>query len=787
MEGLKSPTKVVEVSIASAQTEPDGEHARIVLPIAAPVYDLTFDCLELPSGEADVAQMFWTWPADWLRFDFRNLPLKEITKKAMNKLVHWSQLLAAMPGTAQPEVHLYTDGSYQPKTGRSGYGIAVLLKYANLLAIFGVVGGQILGAESGHWTFDAAPPLQAELVALTGALLWLGQSMTFFRAASATVHFDCQAAGYAADGSWNPCNAYSSKLHGLELLVRGRAQNKLRLKYVRAHHSNEWNEMADVIAKCGANGCWNLPAIPDANCLAFLTHDYSWAAAAEYGQRHKAWPDGPPGSLAISETKDSRPSPLSPTDLVPLSCTEKAYDEVFYEAKALSVNLQGLGGKSKYIEEQLDWRSCQLGFLQETKELGGTCHSSCYLRLGTNADRHWGVAIWIHRRLGALTISGRPFLVEEPDVEIIVKHKRLLIVRIQRAGVTLLLLSGHCPHAGRQQERLEFLQLLEQGLVQHANATIVVGGIDANARLPCDVAGTTGGLEFDDPDESGRMLVAILARCKLWVPSTFVELHNGPDATYRHPSGSLHRIDYLLLGGRAVAQQLWSRVADDFDTANHNDDHWAVELHVGGTVNATTRVERFSDPGSTVKKCWHLKGERLYDEPWNAMCRRNGMFPVDEHCKQFQNYLVAVLNEHFQPESRGPRASYIPAEVWEWRTRKLALKKTVGYRRPFWKEQLRAALQRWMGQEDVGYQQWVRKQGILYQLSATAIVCVTRAIKSAIAEAKSKFFNTIVGQGPTSTCQLLRTAKRYGVGGKQGVKAKPRVTSVVGPRWAPSF
>ena len=720
-EVTKSPTKVVQVSISSELTEPDGEPAQIVLPIAAPVYDLTFDHLELPSGEVDVAQMFWTWPVDWLSFDFQNLPFKEITKKAMNKLVHWSQLMAALPGTEQPEVHLYTDGSYLPKKARSGYGIAVLLKYANLLAIFGVVGGQILGADTGHWTFDAAPPLQAELVALTGALLWLGQSMTFLRTASATVHFDCQAASYAADGSWNPCNAYSSKLHGLELLVRGRAQNKLRLEYVRAHHNNEWNEMADVIAKCGADGGWNLPTIPDANCLAFLTHDYSWAAAEEYGHRHKAWPDGAPGSLAISEVKDNRPSPLSPTDLIPLSYTEKAYDEVFYEAKALSVNLQGLGGKSKYIEEQLDWRSCQLGFLQETKELGGTCHSSCYLRLGTNADRHWGFAIWIHKRLGALTISGKPFLIEESDVEIIVKHKRLLIVRIQRAGVTLLLLSGHCPHAGRQQERLDFLQMLEQGLAQHAKATVVVGGIDANARLPCDVAGITGGLEFGDPDESGRLLLAILEKCKLWVPSTFVELHNGPNATYRHPCGSLHRIDYLLLGGRAMAQQLWSRVAEDFDTANHNDDHWAVELHVGGTVRATMQSGKIQRPRFDREKMLTPKGREIIRRALECYVPPAWNVPVDEHCQQFQNYMVAVLNERFQPELRGPRASYIPADVWEWRNRKLAMKKTVGYRRTFWKEQLRAALQRWMGQEDVGYQQWVRKQEVLYQLSSAAI------------------------------------------------------------------
>ena len=455
--------------LAASLTAETAENAddKAPLPCYTPTYDLSTDHVLLPHhGNSDVA-MFWTWPPEWMRFDVWSLPLKEATRRALQATTHWSQLLQGMPQNSRPEVHLYTDGSYYSKSHRSGYGVAIFLKYANILALFGVIGGQILGAMPVQWCFEAPPPLQAELVALTAALLWVGQGLSFLPMEQVVVNFDCQVAGFAADGSWQACNEYSSRLHDLELVLRGRLRGALRFEYVKAHADNAWNELADTLAKCGAKGGYDLPELPASNRQAFLHADLSWVAAEEYGRSTSSWPGGIPGTFAIAEEKSTAPSPLLPADLLPLTQCHPRGSETHYATSALSVNIQGLGGKAKYVEEQLNWRQCRIAFIQETKEGGGTCYSAHYLRLSTASEKHWGVAIWLHRQLGIATVAGQALIVSEADLSMLVQDKRLLVVRVRKADVDIILFSGHCPHTGRPKERQQFLEMFASCLREY--------------------------------------------------------------------------------------------------------------------------------------------------------------------------------------------------------------------------------------------------------------------------------------------------------------------------------
>ncbi|CAE7828731.1 unnamed protein product [Symbiodinium sp. CCMP2456] len=362
-----------------------------------------------------------------------------------------------------------------------------------------------------------------------------------------------------------------------------------------------------------------------------------------------------------------------------------------------------------------------------------------FFRLGTQAESHWGVAIWIHKRLGILRVNNKPVLVDEPDVHIVVQDKRLLIVRVATAMRSVVMFSGHCPHAARDQERKEFLATFAARMKPLASATLVIGGWPGRAE-------GAGGL---------------------WI---LVALHRGPSATFQHPQGPLHRIDFIVFGGLARIHQMCSRVAEDFDTANLNSDHWAVEAIVNGQIGSGFCDSRLHRPRYDRAKMLTVEGQAAvrtamacYQPPaWDVH--------VDEHCRHFQDYVVGIMNDHFRMDPGGPRAGYIPEAVWKLREHKIVLKKKAKHRRLFWKQAVGVCFQHWSrgATDDTMWE--LHKEAVLYQLVATAVGYVTDQIKKGIATGKNALLRGVAGQGQATTTQILRKARACGIGGRQ---AKP--------------
>ena len=105
-----------------------------------------------------------------------------------------------------------------------------------------------------------------------------------------------------------------------------------------------------------------------------------------------------------------------PEQLVPTVAASWDGDaDVPFGLVAATLNAQGLAGKYQYYEEQLRALECNLLFVQETKAPASFCLSRSFLRMSTDAQKHWGVGIWISRTLGLLTLQGKPRLVQEAD------------------------------------------------------------------------------------------------------------------------------------------------------------------------------------------------------------------------------------------------------------------------------------------------------------------------------------------------------------------------------------
>eukprot|EP00439_Symbiodinium_sp_Y106_P040852 s3300_g5.t1 len=436
--------------------------------------------------------------------------------------------------------HIYTDGSYLHAHDLNAYAGAVIIQHGEQQALFGGVGGPIRGAVC---------PI-------------LGQALRIFPVIAATAHFDCQAAGWGADGSWRSTtlpksSTNSSCMSGASLRTTWTSATSLLVSATLG------TNLSTVLLSWQLNGIlvYHPPA---ENCQSFLCSDLSWLAAAAHGQRHQALPIQLGQWLSWAPGERYNAQPITAAELIPTITVGQGGSDLpafEFSTMALSVNMQGMSGKRKYVEDQLLHKECRICFLQETKAQEGSFHIGSFLRFASQSKQNWGVAVLLNRQRGIFDVDGHAVHVEDADVNVLHSDERLIVLKIQKSAWSCVLLSGHYPHAGRMPERRNFLRRLTC-LLKGLHASIIIDG-----RPPADYDYVTGGLQFGEVDEAGRQAAETLQTTGLWLPATFEALHTGPSATFQHVNGQEHRLDFIAIGGTASILDLHSQVADDFDTA----------------------------------------------------------------------------------------------------------------------------------------------------------------------------------------------------------------------------
>eukprot|EP00439_Symbiodinium_sp_Y106_P021469 s278_g2.t1 len=264
--------------------------------------------------------------------------------------------------------------------------------------------------------------------------------------------------------------------------------------------------------------------------------DLRWAATVYDGWTNGALPIQPSHEFVWQPYQWVCGGALRPDELLPTTTTTDADadKDTTFAAKILWVNVQGLKGMHRYLEEQCERRGTQILCIQEHKDAAGLIQSKRYLRLASSSNKHWGTALWFSRTDGAFTIDGKPVCLQETDLQILQDHPRLLSVGATHRGLKFLFFSGHCPHAEKVEERASFLARLQDLQQQMQEADFIAGGLDLNGRPPLDHHGVTGSLPCGEPDLVGAQIV--------------------------------HRIDFIAIGGRGRIYQARSAIASDFDT-----------------------------------------------------------------------------------------------------------------------------------------------------------------------------------------------------------------------------
>ena len=754
---------------------------RLAAALPVPSFDLTRETLALPKIPTSWTTRVQPWPTDWLRFDLDRLPLKAITLEALDHSSTWMELLAKPEAAQGLELCLYTDGSASTKPPRSGYAVTILLKLGLCFAVFGIIGDQLIGASEELWPLDAPAALRSEQVAVAVALMWILQFRALMPALTCTVSFDCMAAGYATMGKWQAPDEFGERIHLLEMYLREQPGLQLHFEHVKAHHSCPWNELSDVVAKEAAEGRLTAGAPPLQICKEFLQTDFSWLAAEARAARTKdinihcgclEW------GAAVDDGFRLRPEQLIP---VQNSCSSPADRPLHYELKIGTLNVQGFGDKAAYLDAQLHAEAYNVVMFQETKSPLGLVRSRCYLRLHSASLARWGVAIWIHRKLGLYSLNGTPGLIDEHDLEVLHEDPRLLLLKVRPAALSIYLIAAHCPHVLKGAETSEFLDRLERKLQCTKGADLVLCGIDLNGRVPGPCDDVTGGAECSEPDTIGKRFVSILASCRLWLPSTYRHLHPGEDCTFVHHSGSEHRIDYIAVGGRAACLQAHSQVCMDFDTGAPREDHRLVGLRLRGTFSGISPRPTLWRPAFDRAKIVSEEGRSILREACRAFPSPGWEVSPDDHCQRIQDMLISTLTKHFMVEQPMARSAFIPDEVWSLREAKLRLKRLSRGRLKLWSDLVVWAFRQWRTDRDDGLCLLVQKQGLLYQLAAAAVRFATNRVRRGVAAGRQKFVADIVAEGNKSAAQLLRSVKAAGIGGARTKNSRRPLPALLDP------
>ena len=735
--------------------------------ISPPAFSLDQEQVRLPHTRDLLRDIYCPWPGTWvLPPDWTDASWPLSTRQRLKDTKPWTSLFASTTATDM-SFSLYTDGSAMSQPQCSGYAVVLLAHVQSETGLVGILGGQILGDASFPWTIEGPPALHAEHTAIAVAILWALQLRGQVQEVHCRILFDCTAAGWAAEGTWRATGTTGEFVHHLDMIAKATPGITLAYEHVRGHSEDPWNDLADHVAKTAASRAFPWPGPPRPLCKALQESNIAWLAPEIDARVHHAVPilDG-----VLTWTPQLVPSPaLTPTQLVPVTVQTDAQSKtgpLLCATLAVTVNAQSLRAKCKYIEEQLEAKQVNVAFLQETKIPGGTVVSQHYLRLHAPSESHWGVAIWIHKRLGVVQLGAQPVLIEESDLTILHAAPRLIIAVATIGNLRIGLVSGHCPHASRQTERDAFLTQLQPLLQKLKHATLVLGGIDLNGRIPTPFSGVAGDLEFGEPDEAGWRLAALLADNGMWVPSTYPSIHCGESVTYIHPNGQPHRIDYIIVGGKAGITHARSEVDETFDNGSPQEDHKLLQVCLKGHMDPAKAPARLARVQYDRDKLLTREGRECVAQALSSYVHPGWEVSPDQHCHALEQFLHKELATHFAAPAKPCRATYIPESVWQLRETKLSFKRRVRHRASLWSALLCRAFHSWRTRQEYGVLALLGKQRLLYELASAAIRFVSASIKKRIAAAKNTFLQGVAGEGHQGAAKILQRVKQAGMGGR---------------------
>ena len=501
------------------------------------------------------------------------------------------------------DVWIYHDGS-RKDSGTGGAAVAFVYQPAS-----GWIFGGAVSASFGNTVSSYGAELRGGALAVQLGIDIL-KLTTLIQADPPNVCLlhDNTAVGNQLVGRWN-ANA-DFRIAGLvrHLLVYAehRFGKKWSSHYIAAHRGGVGNEIADSLASDAAEGK-PLADLQHWQDTLFAPHFCSMAAWfwTFYSQHFQQWWTGADLCLPLqAETQvttqilPDRPTTLPVSTSAEFDCTFGSCNVLTLKATPTKVDVEhGMSGPTRQqiiFQQFLDARVCIFA-LQETRLRQGSKNMLGYMVFRGNAtdQGHHGTLIAISTTIPyGTTIDerGRPqalYFVAD-DVSIITVSARYVLLRLRTPWLHCVLVAGHAPHSGNAIETIEqWWASLGDAIPPALRDWPIVLMADANAKVGADQCHCIGPVGAEAGNEKTEAFTSFVRSHCLWLPSTF-DCHVGPSGTWKHPSGSWTRNDYIGLPTAWTATSCHSWIPEDIDVSLHHEDHCAVLVRLKMHLSRTT-------------------------------------------------------------------------------------------------------------------------------------------------------------------------------------------------------
>ena len=377
-------------------------------------------------------------------------------------------------------------------------------------------------------------------------------------------------------------------------------------------------------------------------------------------------------------------------------------------------------GRAELISQQAIETASHCVMWQETrKRFVGTWLSQHFIGFEAAADQgRGGVASWFRRDLPFASLhhgAAREYLYfRECDFTVLFAHSELLILRYRTDVWKAIFVSGHAPNdVADQQVKDSFWQMLD---AQLSSYTLILLGIDANARVGHDPPCGIGTFAGDFPNDNGYRFQAFVAQHRLSLPSTFesAALHPFEDQGTWLSKGGWKRIDYVALPLDWIDSAMLAAWTTYIEKDVIKDDHKAacvrVYLSLPSQQHPVTRSPHISlrlnqaqmAAPEARKRCPKILHQTVQNHPgYDA--------PAGVQAAYISEAAHQRLKDAFPPQTRAPKPSWIT----DWAT----VSQSRHLRR------LREVSQAWKQPEVIrpSYSSWLRNHDLETALALHAL------------------------------------------------------------------
>ena len=597
-------------------------------------------------------------------------------------------------GKTLQHFHLFTDGFYNSDNGSAAWSFVIVTMDTEQYSpesqchLEGYFTGKVTANHADDY-WHGAPHLNAyiaELEALFHAHWWALCSDI----PCVHIHYDAMSAGQASAGAWgfSGDNPLATCTRSIAQALDEVAQQTTTYHHIRAHNGDPWNELADATAKATLTG-----AIEVNHPFSFRWHNW---ITGQLQLRIESLPTRLAllrGDSSLPECQGQclswLPSLADPTDDAlwafgrDESPPEVSGSEVCTRIKCCTFNVRTLkedplavtAGACEFLRAQLSYYHYQIVALQETRaRTSMICEAPDYIRIVSAGHAgHDGCELWfnkLHPMFGGEVCSLQHLTVihQEPSI---------LAVRLRTGNGFLIVISAHAPHSGRPQaDRNQWWNSFERLLQRfHDRGRFLVLG-DFNAQIGTPDPPYAGQLQGKTTTSNGEAILRIARELGLWIPSTFEDVHEGLQGTWKHPVTKEEiRLDYVLLDQRLKLGKIRTWVDHGLETAQAGEDHFALALDMEILHPATMRGKQrgkidevaLRDPAHTEVVAGII----------NSVSAQKWSVNSHDHYARWARDLHDKLLARFPQKRQRPRKHYISDHTWAIRASKMTVRKVL--------------------------------------------------------------------------------------------------------------